>query len=98
MIDKTFLGDVATYTSDRIAKVILNDSVEIKDFAIKEVTESTVGMQYIVPVSLVSLVTKIDIKDGANKLITSNNVYVPISSDTLMLQTIEVREALKQNG
>ncbi|MBE9913370.1 ketopantoate hydroxymethyltransferase [Paenibacillus donghaensis] len=98
MIEKSFLGDIATYTFNRIAKIVLNDTVEIKDFVIKEVTESTVGMQYIVPVKSTSLITKIDIKDSNNKLITSNNVYVPIYSDTLLLETINVREALKQNG
>lgn len=93
MIASTFLADVAQYTNGRIAKVVLNDTVEITNFSIKEVTESQIGMQYIVPAASVSLVTKIDLKDKDNKVISSNNVYVPIASDTLLLQTISVKEA-----
>jgi len=40
----------------------------------------------------VSLVTKIELKSVQNEVITSNDVNVPISSDTLMLQTITVKE------
>ncbi|MEK5480297.1 ketopantoate hydroxymethyltransferase [Paenibacillus sp. FSL R5-0407] len=92
MIASSFLNGVANYTHGRIAKVVLNDLIEITNFAIKEVTESTVGMQYIVPAALVSLVTKIDLKDSSNNLISTNNVYVPIASDTLLLQTILIKE------
>ncbi|MDN4069276.1 ketopantoate hydroxymethyltransferase [Paenibacillus vini] len=92
MIASSFLNGVANYTHGRIAKVVLNDSIEIANFTIKEVTESTVGMQYIVPAALVSLVTKIDLKDSNNNLISTNNVYVPIASDTLLLQTILIKE------
>ncbi|WP_410769570.1 ketopantoate hydroxymethyltransferase [Fontibacillus sp. BL9] len=92
MIASSFLNGVANYTNGKIAKVVLNDSIEITNFTIKEVTESTVGMQYIVPASLVSLITKIDLKDALNNLVSTNNVYVPIASDTLLLQTITVKE------
>ncbi|MOA63268.1 hypothetical protein D3C78_1889400 [compost metagenome] len=49
-------------------------------------------MQYIVPAADVSLVTKIDLKDAANNVISTNNVYVPIASDTLLLQTVLIKE------
>ncbi|MNJ67108.1 hypothetical protein D3C77_632490 [compost metagenome] len=70
----------------------MNDTVEITDFAVKEVTGSTVGLQYIVPAEDVSLVTKIDLKDANNKVKTTNNVYVPITTDTLLLHTVQVKE------
>lgn len=92
MIASTFLADVAQYTNGRIAKVVLNDTVEITKFTIKEVTGSQLGMQYVVPAASVSLVTKIDLRDKDNKVISTNNVYVPIASDTLLLQTINVKE------
>lgn len=92
MIVSTFLNEVAEYTDGRIAKVVLNDELEITNFQVKEVTASTLGMQYIVPSSAISLVTKIDLKTATNQLISTNDVYVPIASDTLLLQTIYVRE------
>lgn len=93
MIANSFLTGVANYTNSKIAKVVLNDTVEITNFVIKEVIDATVGLQYIVPASSVSLVTKIDLRDNVNNVISTNNVYVPITSDTLMLQTILVKEA-----
>lgn len=92
MIVNSFLNDVARFVDTNIAKVVLNDTVEITNFTVKEVTGSTVGMQYIVPAADVSLVTKIDLRDANNNIKTTNNVYVPITTDTLLLQTVHVKE------
>lgn len=93
MISSTLLSEVASLADSKIAKVVLNEGYEITDFEVKSVSGSTVGMQYIVPSAGVPVVTKIELKGNADQLITSNDVYVPITSDTLILQTIEVREA-----
>ena len=92
MIASTLLSEIAILADSRIAKVVLNETYEIDDFEVKSVSGSTVGMQYIVPISAVPVVTKIELKDGAGQVISSNDVYVPITSDTLILQTIEVKE------
>lgn len=92
MIVNSFLNDVARFVDANISKVVLNDTVEITNFTVKEVTGPTVGMQYIVPAADVSLVTKIDLKDANNNIKTTNNVYVPITTDTLLLQTVHVKE------
>ncbi|WP_244996676.1 ketopantoate hydroxymethyltransferase [Paenibacillus woosongensis] len=88
----SFLNDVARFVDANISKVVLNDTVEITSFNVKEVTGSTVGMQYIVPAADVSLVTKIELKDANNNIKTTNNVYVPITTDTLLLHTVQVKE------
>lgn len=88
----SFLNDVARFVDANISKVVLNDTVEITSFSVKEVTGSTVGMQYIVPAADVSLVTKIELKDANNNIKTTNNVYVPITTDTLLLHTVQVKE------
>ncbi|MFD3260810.1 ketopantoate hydroxymethyltransferase [Paenibacillus lentus] len=88
----SFLNDVARFVDANISKVVLNDTVEITSFSLKEVTGSTVGMQYIVPAADVSLVTKIELKDANNNIKTTNNVYVPITTDTLLLHTVQVKE------
>ncbi|AZK48504.1 ketopantoate hydroxymethyltransferase [Paenibacillus lentus] len=88
----SFLNDVARFVDANISKVVLNDTVEITDFTVKEVTESTVGMQYLVPAADVSLVTKIDLKDANNNVKSTNSLYVPITTDTLLLHTVQVKE------
>lgn len=93
MIACTLLSEIAALTDSKIAKVVLNGTYEIDTFEVKSVTGATVGMQYIVPASAVPVVTKIELKNSADQVISSNDVYVPITSDTLILQTIEVKEA-----
>lgn len=94
MISSKFLTEIADYTEAKIAKVILNDTVEITDFTLKQVTESTIGMQYLIPSSQISLVTKIVLADASGQAISTNEVNVPIASDTLLLHTIQVKGAV----
>lgn len=92
MISSMLLSEIAELVDNKIAKVVLNETYEIDTFEVKSVTGATVGMQYIIPASAVPVVTKIELKNSANQLISSNDVYVPITSDTLILQTLDVRE------
>ncbi|MBB6670290.1 ketopantoate hydroxymethyltransferase [Cohnella nanjingensis] len=93
MIATTFLHDVAVYTEGRVSKVVINGALEITDFETKQVTNNNLVLNYIVPVSDVTLITLIELKDSADNLISSNTVNVPITSDTFMLQTLKVKEA-----
>ncbi|WP_127575247.1 ketopantoate hydroxymethyltransferase [Paenibacillus barengoltzii] len=93
MIASTLLSEIAELVDSKIAKVVLNETYEIDTFEVKAVTGSTVGMQYVVPASAVSVVTKIELKNSSDQVVSSNDVYVPITSDTLILQTVEVKEA-----
>lgn len=93
MIEQAFLMEIAEYTENKIAKVVLNDSLVITDFLVKEINDTKVGMQYLIPAALISLVTKIVLVDHNDSAISANEVYIPIASDTLLLQTIQVKEA-----
>ncbi|WP_276358396.1 ketopantoate hydroxymethyltransferase [Cohnella caldifontis] len=92
MISSVFLHDVAEYTDSRVAKVVLNGSYAITNFQVKQVTDDTLALNYIVPAADISLITRIEVKDAADVVLTSNDVNVPIASDTLMLQTIKAKE------
>jgi|HigsolmetaAR201D_1030396.scaffolds.fasta_scaffold57040_2 hypothetical protein len=92
MIAEQFMHDVAQYVEGRVSKVVLNSSYVISQFEQKAVTDGMLAINYIIPASDVSLVTKIELKDAADHVITSHDVNVPITSDTLMLQTIHVKE------
>lgn len=94
MISAQFLHDVAGYVDGRIHKVVLNENYEITDFEVKQVDGSTAVLNYIVEASEVSLITKIELKDASDNVISSNDVNVPVQADILMLQTIEAKEAV----
>lgn len=92
MISTGLLCDIAGYVNSRATKVVINGSYEITNFQVKAVTDNVLALNYIVPVADVTLITRIEIKDASNVLLTSDNVHVPIASDTLILQTIETNE------
>lgn len=92
MITASFKQEVAAYVNTRIAKVVLNGSYEITEFEQKAVTDSTVALNYIVPAADVPVINLIELRNEADGVITTNAVNVPVSSDTLMLQTVEIKE------
>ncbi|MEC0310194.1 ketopantoate hydroxymethyltransferase [Paenibacillus lautus] len=92
MISTELLHGVAEYMNQRVAKVVINGTYTITNFDVKAVTDNVLALNYIVPVSEVSLITLVELKDAADIVLTSNPVNVPIAADHLMLQTIEVKE------
>lgn len=94
MIAAELLHDVAEYVNSRVAKVVINGTYTITNFDVKAVTDNVLALNYIVPVAEVSLITLVELKDADDNVLTSDPVNVPIAADHLMLQTIEVKEAL----
>ncbi|ASS76806.1 ketopantoate hydroxymethyltransferase [Tumebacillus algifaecis] len=92
MIESAFLHDVASYTDSRIAKVVLNETHEITSFESRAITGSELILRFMVPSSAVSTITKIELKDAANNTVSSNVVYVPIATDTVISHTIKILE------
>lgn len=95
MITASFLHDVAEYVEARVSKVVLNEIYEFAQFEQKAVTDGVLALNYIVPAAEVEHISKIELKDDQDQVITTVDVNVPIASDTLMLQTIEVKEVTK---
>lgn len=94
MISTQFLEDIAKYVDSRIAKVVINGTYEITQFEVKQVTDSTLAIRYIVPASEVSVITMIELKDEDGNVISSNSVNIPITADQVMIQAIEVKEVV----
>lgn len=92
-MDQEILNDLAVHLNSRITKVVLNGVYEITNFIVKEVTASTVALNFLIPAADVSLVTLIEVK-GDNIRISSKPVNVPITSDNLMLETFEITEVM----
>ncbi|MFJ2042256.1 ketopantoate hydroxymethyltransferase [Paenibacillus taichungensis] len=93
MIEQSFLNEVAVFVDSRIAKVVLNGVYEITQFEQKAVTDSTVALNFIIPANAVSLVTMIEVKKADNTRVSYKPVNLPVTSDTLMLETFEIEEA-----
>lgn len=92
MITTQFLGDIAGFADRKIAKVVLNGNYSITSFDQKQVAQDLVNMQYTVPNGAIPIINLIELKDSLNNVISSNSVYVPITADTIITQTIKIKE------
>lgn len=93
MIVQNYLNELAQYTDEKVAKVVLNGGVyEITTFQVKQITDSTLLMEYMVPVGAVNEITLIELKSASGAVVSSNNVYIPVTSDTIIKHTITVKE------
>lgn len=92
MIIDEFLGTVAEFVNSKVAKVVLNQEFVITNFTIKSVQGAVLTIEYMVPATSVSAISLIQIKDAVDGLISENQVYVPVSSDTIITQTVKVSE------
>lgn len=92
MITDRFLGSVADFVNTNVAKVVLNQDYEITTFSIKSVQDNLLTIEYMVPAASVSVVYLVQLKDATDRLISENQVYVPVPSDTIIRQTITVNE------
>lgn len=70
MISSQLLTDIATFVEPKIAKVVINGVYEITTFEQKQVTNSTVALQYIIPVSEVSNVDLIELVDAEDNVLS----------------------------
>lgn len=91
MIPQSYLNELAQYTNGKVAKVVLNGTYEISTFQVKQI-DSTLLMEYLVPAGSVSEVTLIELKSIGGTIVSSNNVYIPVTSDTIIEHTITVKE------
>lgn len=96
MITKDYLNEVAFETYDKIAKVKLNDGeYEITQFNIKQTSENIVQLEYTIPLGSVTEVRKIELMSRANEVISRNDIYIPITSTTIIKHHIYVKDGEK---
>ncbi|MFD0712856.1 ketopantoate hydroxymethyltransferase [Paenibacillus sp. GCM10027626] len=93
MIATAYLGELASYTNNKIAKVVINGTFEITSFSVKQATGGVIEMKYMIPNGAVPEATLVELRSAGNDVISSNVVSVPITSDTIITQKIQVREA-----
>jgi len=92
VISAAFLGKLAAYADQQIAKVVLNGDYEITQFEVKRVDGRVVTLNYLVPAVEVTQISRIDLVAADGTVISTNEVDVPITADTLMVQTLSFEE------
>lgn len=91
-ITNKFLNSVATFAANDIAAVKINDSVIINTFDVKAADGNSVTVSYNVNSGQVSEITNVKLLDSSNNVLSSADVYVPMTSAVIMKHTILVKE------
>ncbi|GBF75759.1 hypothetical protein PA598K_04190 [Paenibacillus sp. 598K] len=92
MIQPSYLHEIAEYTGTRIAFIVLNETVVLSEFLVKEATANALVLEYLVPKGLVNEVSKVELKNSEQQVISTRSVKVPIVEDTIMRHVMTVEE------
>lgn len=94
-IKQEMLNGIAEFTSVDIAKVRVNESLIITDFIIKESTQNIVTVEYQIALeSGITEVTKVELLDVMDNVLTESLVYVPILESIILKHTIQIKEGV----
>lgn len=94
-IKQEMLNSIAEFTSSDIAKVRVNESLIIADFTIKESTQNIVTIEYQIALeSGITEITKVELLDVVDNVLTSSLVYVPILESIILKHTIQIKEGV----
>ena len=95
MIPASFLSDVAEFINTQSYKIVLNSGeYEITNFNSKAVVDNLLTINYTVPNGAVAIIERIEIRKLNNEVISDNTVFVPITAEAILTQTIRVTEVV----
>lgn len=87
------LNKLKTFTGEEIKAVLINDTYKITTFVQKIITGGYLRIQYNVKNwKQIQLITNIKFLDEDDLILSSNPIYIPISSDTMIEHRINIRE------
>lgn len=91
-INPTLLNDTAGFVSDDIVAVLLNDTIKVSEFRLKQVSNNVVTLEYSVTPDMTNLITNIKLVRADDEVLTESAVYVPVNQAIISKHTITVKE------
>lgn len=91
-ITEKLLHDTAGFVLSDIKAVLINDSVKITNFRVQSAIGSLVTLEYEVTPAQVEEVTNIKLLDGNDNVLSTSNVWVPVTQTILGKHTIRIKE------
>lgn len=90
-IQDQMLDDLADAAKTLVSKARINGSIVISTLT-KSITDSTLTVEYEVGTGDTNQVNKIELLDSSNNVLTSTDVYIPITDTTDIKHTILIEE------
>lgn len=91
-IQQALLDDAASFVADDISYVLINDTIKVSEFRLKEVTGNLVSIEYTVTPDMTSLITDIKLMKAGDIVLTQAAVYVPVSQTVVSKHLITIKE------
>lgn len=96
-IESALLAGVANFVSGDVASARVNGATVISNLS-KSVAGSTLTVTYSVTPEQASEITLLELLDSTGTVLTSSQVYVPVSGNTVLKHTIPVTEGVNASG
>ncbi|MGG7176193.1 putative phage tail protein [Clostridium paraputrificum] len=94
-ITEEYLGTLRSTALGKIDHIRINGSLNISTFITKEIKEKSIVIEYAVLKSnMPGEVTKVEIMDSANKILTTINVYIPVIEDIEIKHVLKIEEGV----
>lgn len=93
-IQPPLLNDAANFVASDIAKVIINDSITITEFRLKQVSDNVVSIEYVVSSNMVDTITDIKLLRSDGTVLTQSVVYVPVTDTVINKHVITIKEGV----
>ena len=93
-IQQALLNDAANFVASDISHVVLNDSITISEFRLKQVSDNVASVAYTVDPSMTNLITNIKLMKADGTVLTQSAVYVPVTQTVLSKHMITVKEGI----
>ena len=88
-----FINDVATGAASYVSKARINESNVITSLT-KSTADGVTTITYTVPQGTVATITKVELLDSSNNVLTSSTVYIPAASAVEMKHRILTKEGV----
>lgn len=93
-IQSALLNDAAGFVAEDIASALINDSIEITEFRLKQVEGNVVSVEYSVTPQMTSLITNIKLRKADGQVLTQASVYVPVADPIISKHLITIKEGV----
>lgn len=91
-IQTSLLNDTANFVASDIQSVLINNSIEITEFNVKEAEDNVVSVEYTITPNMTTLVTDVKLRRADGAVVTQASVYVPVTDTVISKHLITVKE------
>ena len=92
-VQQAMLNGAASFVADDVAAVLINDTVKVSNFKLKQADDNVVSIEYEVVPSMTRLITDIKLLRADDTVLTQSAVYVPVTQTVVSKHTITVKES-----